>query len=55
LFGLSWASHLHLRKGGKTEGVWQAVADKTIQYCNRARQLQNPDGTFSTNSFRSPS
>jgi hypothetical protein len=52
LFGLSWAYHIYLRKGGKKEGVWQGVADKTLVYKNRAHQWQNPDGSFSTNFFR---
>jgi len=32
LFGLSWVYHLHLQKGGKTEGVWRAIADKVVTY-----------------------
>jgi hypothetical protein len=52
LFGLSWAYHLHLRNGGKTEGVWKQVAARTAEYRDRARQYQNGDGTFSTSFFR---
>jgi hypothetical protein len=48
LFGLAWAYHLHLRKGGKKEGVWKDVADKLAYYHKVARQTRNPDGTFST-------
>ena len=51
LFGLTWVYHLHLRHGGKTEGVWKEVADHTAQYKKLARQLQNPDGSFSTDFF----
>jgi hypothetical protein len=51
LFGLTWAYHLHLAKGGKTEGVWKQVAEKTARYRDLARQYQNPDGTLSTRSF----
>jgi hypothetical protein len=54
LFGLSWAYHLHLREGGKAEGVWKEVADKTVKYRDLARKHQNPDGCFSTNFFRGP-
>ncbi len=54
LFGLSWSYHLHLREGGKAEGVWKEVADKTVKYRDLARKYQNPDGTFSTNFFRGP-
>jgi hypothetical protein len=52
LFGLSWVYHLHLRHGGQTEGVWQVLAEQTTAYQRRARELQNPDGSFSTEFFR---
>ncbi len=52
LFGLTWAYHLHLIRGGRTEGVWQDVADKTKKYINLAREYKNPDGTFSTKFFQ---
>jgi hypothetical protein len=51
LFGLSWAYHLHLRRGGKTTGVWQNVADKVEDHKRLAKRYQNPDGSFSTNWF----
>lgn len=51
LFGLTWVYHLHLSRGGKTEGIWKDVADKTARYREKARSLQNGDGTFSTRSF----
>ncbi|MFO0846247.1 MAG: hypothetical protein U0797_28355 [Gemmataceae bacterium] len=54
LFGLSWVYHMHLGKGGKAEGVWQGVADKTAKYRELAKKFQNPDGTFSTNFFKGP-
>jgi hypothetical protein len=54
LFGLTWVYHLHLRKGGKKTGVWQEIADKTIQYRNFAHRNQNPDGSFSTSFFKGP-
>lgn len=54
LFGLTWCYHLHLQKGGKKEGVWKEVADKTIKYRDLARKYQNPDGSFSTDFFRGP-
>jgi hypothetical protein len=53
LFGLSWAHHLHLLKGGKTQGVWKAIPEKTAHYRDLAKRWQNPDGSFSTNFFRS--
>jgi hypothetical protein len=52
LFGLTWVYHLHLRDGGKTEGVWKAVADRLADYKRKAHELQNPDGSFSTEFFR---
>jgi hypothetical protein len=52
LFGLCWAYHLHLQKGGKTEGVWRGVPEKTARYSDLARQYQNSDGSLSTNFFR---
>jgi hypothetical protein len=54
LFGLTWCYHLHLQRGGKVEGVWKAVADRTARYTDLARQYQNGDGSFSTNHFRGP-
>ncbi len=53
LLGLCWSYHLHLQKGGKTEGVWRGVPDKTAHYRDLARQYQNSDGSLSTNFFRS--
>src|SRR5262249_16709303 len=47
LFGLTWVYHLHLQKGGRTDGVWKDVADKIDLYKRRARQYQNRDGSFS--------
>ncbi len=52
LFGLAWVHHLHRRNGGQETGVWKEVIDKTAKYHLRVRELQNPDGSFSTNFFR---
>lgn len=52
LFGLTWAYHLHLKNGGKKEGVWRDVETKITQYKKLARELQNPDGTLSTDYFK---
>lgn len=52
LFGLNWAYRLHLGRGGREIGVWADVPKKMAQYRDRARELQNPDGTFSTSYFR---
>jgi hypothetical protein len=52
LFGLTWAYHLHLQKGGQMTGVWKDVADRIALYKRRAREQQNVDGSFSTEYFR---
>ncbi|HTU23551.1 MAG TPA: hypothetical protein VMG10_36280 [Gemmataceae bacterium] len=54
LFGLAWSHHLHLKEGGKTEGVWKDVVAKLDDAKKKARQLQNRDGSFSTNFFNGP-
>jgi hypothetical protein len=54
LFGLTWLWHMHLQRGGKKEGVWKDVAEKTARYKELARRLQNGDGSFSTNWFQGP-
>lgn len=53
LFGLTWVYYLHLRKGGKTTGVWKDLVEHTARYQKLARKFQNADGSFSTNFFRS--
>jgi hypothetical protein len=52
LFGLTWVYHLHLQKGGKTEGIWKDVADHLAKHKALARMFQNADGSFSTDFFR---
>jgi hypothetical protein len=52
LFGLTWVYHLHLKHGGQTTGVWKEIADRTAAYKKKARELQNGDGSFSTEFFR---
>jgi hypothetical protein len=54
LFGLTWVYHLHLRKGGRPTGVWKDVADKIALYEKKAKQWQNPDGSFSTKYLAGP-
>ncbi|MSQ97517.1 MAG: hypothetical protein EXR98_23605 [Gemmataceae bacterium] len=54
LFGLTWAYHLHLKNGGKKEGVWLDVEKRIAEYKSKARQSQNrADGILSTSYFRS--
>jgi hypothetical protein len=51
LIGLAMALNRHLDQGGALEGPW-AQAEQTIQHhIQLAKQLQNADGSFSTNYF----
>ena len=54
LFGLSWVYHLHLQRGGKTEGVWKDVAEKAARYQGLAKKYRNLDGTLSTKYLAGP-
>jgi hypothetical protein len=51
LFDLCWVHHLHLKRGGKTVGIWKRVADNTAHYQGLARKYQNADRSFSTRFF----
>jgi len=54
LIGLTMALNQHLAQGGKLKGIW-AETEKVIQdSVKRARELQNPDGSFSVNYFERP-
>jgi hypothetical protein len=52
LFDLSWVYHLHLKRGGKTEGIWKDVAANAAHYQALARKYRNADGSFSTDFFQ---
>ncbi len=52
LLGLAWAYRLHRGSGGQDIGIWKEVRDKMTKYQSLAKELQNPDGSFSTESFR---
>ncbi|MBI2803545.1 MAG: hypothetical protein HYX68_01010 [Planctomycetes bacterium] len=52
LFGLTWAYHLHLKNGGKKEGVWKDVEARIDEYKEKALKMQNGDGVFSTDYFK---
>jgi hypothetical protein len=54
LFDLAWVYYLHLNKGGKTEGVWKEIVDKTRHHHQLAKKYRNPDGSFSTDFFKGP-
>jgi len=51
LFGLTWAYFLHRQRGGKKEGVWKEVAEKLEDHKKKAREMQNKDGSLSTEFF----
>jgi hypothetical protein len=51
LFDLSWVYQLHLKRGGKTEGIWKRIADNAAHYQELAHKYQNADGAFSTDFF----
>jgi hypothetical protein len=54
VIGLTMALNRHLDQGGTLEGAWLR-ADAVIQQAiARARQMQNPDGSFSTHYFERP-
>jgi hypothetical protein len=52
LFGLTWALFLHMREGGKVEGLWAEVAQHLKKYETIAHDTQNPGGLFSTSYFQ---
>ncbi len=52
LFGMTWAYHLHLKNGGKTDGPWKDVAKKIADYIALAKEQQGPDGACSTDYFK---
>jgi hypothetical protein len=54
LSGLNFVYQLHRKKGGKMEGVWKEIVEKTAKYRDLAKKYQNPDGSFSTDFFNGP-
>lgn len=52
LFGLAWVYNMHVRNGGKVDGLWKDIAEHTAKYRDLAKKYQNADGSFSTNWFR---
>lgn len=49
LYGLSWALNIHLQNGGQLIGTWKKIDDKLNSYKKSIRNMQNKDGSFSTN------
>lgn len=54
LIGLTMALNRHLAQGGALEGVWKEVDTLVQDSIARARELQNPDGSFSVNYLHRP-
>ncbi|MEQ8786665.1 MAG: ADP-ribosylation factor-directed GTPase activating protein isoform b [Pirellulaceae bacterium] len=54
LIGLCMALNRHLAQGGKIEGPWKQAEQRIQQGIQKAREFQNPDGSFSTNYFARP-
>jgi hypothetical protein len=52
LFALAFARNACLSQQGKIRGVWMNAEMKLRQHIELARQLQNADGSFSSNWFR---
>ena len=53
LFALTYARNTYQQKGRPLRGVWLGADQKIRRYVEVARSLQNSDGTFSTDYFRS--
>lgn len=54
LIGVAMALNRHLGDGGKIEGVWKRADSVITEYVERARSLQNPDGSFPPRFFERP-
>lgn len=52
MFGLVMARDRHVAAGGKLEGVWADVDAKIKDCIAKAKELQNPDGSLSSNYFQ---
>jgi len=54
LYALSLAVNRRLAEGGKLTGGWKAANDKIQVAIAKAKEYQQPDGSFSTNFFSRP-
>ncbi len=54
LYGLTMAVNRHLAQGGVLTGAWKLANDKILEAQARAREYQNPDGSFSAHYFQRP-
>jgi hypothetical protein len=54
MVGLTMARNRHLAAGGKSVGVWKECEDRIQQCIAKAHELQNPDGSLSSNYLQRP-
>ncbi len=54
LFALSLARNSYLSTGQPLRGIWLEADQKIKRFIAKAKSLQNPDGTFSTEYFKGP-
>lgn len=54
LFALSLARNSYLATGQPLRGIWLEADQKIKRFIAKAKSLQNPDGTFSTEYFKGP-
>jgi hypothetical protein len=54
LVGITLTLNRHHDQGGRLEGAWKKADDKVQAMLAKARQYQNPDGSFSVNYFSRP-
>lgn len=55
LIGLAMARNRRVADGQPLDGVWEQTQTRLERMASRARELQNPDGSFSTQYFSRPS
>lgn len=54
MFGLVMARDRHVAAGGKLEGIWEKCDQKIKACIEKAKEMQNPDGSLSSNYFQRP-
>jgi len=54
MYGLTMAFNRHLAQGRPVEGAWATASDRIAESARRAREFQNPDGSFSSHYFERP-
>lgn len=54
LFALCYARNIYLTQGKQLRGVWYEADNKIKTYAEYSRRMQNRDGSFSSNFYKSP-